>query len=214
MTEKCDTEAHDGAGSAVTAIGLKFPPYWPGDPGLWFAQVEAQFLTRSITRQDTKFAHVISSLQSEVAQEVMDFIIDPPAQDRYDKLRQRTGVSEQKRIHQLLTAEELGDRKPTQLLRRMKQLLGDSTLEDSILKQLFLQRLPNNVRIILASSSDAVPIEQLAELADKILEVAVPSHHVSAVLPTLLLCLLLLPVLFRLHMLLLRWRGYPSKCRS
>ncbi|XP_030846942.1 uncharacterized protein LOC115926400 [Strongylocentrotus purpuratus] len=170
--------APGSTGPAVTAFGLKLPPYWPGDPALWFAQVEAQFLTRAITRQETKFAHVISSLQPEVAQEVRDFIIAPPAKDRYDKLKselvKRTGVSEQKRIHQLLNAEELGDRKPTQLLRRMRQLLGESTLEEGILKQLFLQRLPNNVRIILASSSDSVSIEQLAELADRILEISSP----------------------------------------
>ena len=46
------------------------------------------------------------------------------------------------------------------------------------MKQLFLQRLPNNVRIILASSS--VSIEQLAELADRILEISSPLS-VSAV---------------------------------
>eukprot|EP00057_Strongylocentrotus_purpuratus_P026011 XP_011680485.1 PREDICTED: uncharacterized protein LOC105445964 [Strongylocentrotus purpuratus] len=177
-------EAPGSTSPAVTAFGLKLPPFWPGYPALWFAQVEAQFLTRAITRQETKFAHVISSLQPDVAQEVRDFIIAPSAMDRYDKLKseliKRTGVSEQKQIHQLLTAVELGDRKPTQLLRRMRQLLGESTLEEGILKQLFLQRLPNNVRIILASSSDSVSIEQLAELADRILEISSPLS-VSAV---------------------------------
>lgn len=48
------------------------------------------------------------------------------------------------------------------------------------MKQLFLQRLPNNVRIILASSSDSVSIEELAELADRILEISSPLS-VSAV---------------------------------
>ena len=93
-------KALGSTGPAVTAFELKLPPYWPGDPALWFAQVEAQFLTRAITRQETKFAHVISSLQPDVAQEVRDFIIAPPAKDRYDKLKtelvKRTGVSKQK----------------------------------------------------------------------------------------------------------------------
>ena len=165
-------------GASVTAFGLKLPPYWPGDPALWFAQVEAQFLTRRITQQETKYAHVISSLQPEIAQEVRDFIISPPAQDRYDKLKaeliKRTSDSEQRRLHQLLIAEELGDRKPSQLLRRMRQLLGDSALEESILRELFLQRLPSSVRVVLASCSDTMDIQHLADLADRVLEVASP----------------------------------------
>ncbi|XP_071481992.1 uncharacterized protein [Diadema antillarum] len=172
---------------AVTAVSLKLPPFWPNDPALWFAQVEAQFVTRSITTQQTRFAYVISSLQPEIAQEVREFIISPPTTDAYDKVKaeliKRTTVSEQRRLHQLLTAEELGDRKPSQLLRRMKQLLGDATLEDSILKQLFLQRLPRNVQQILASTSTEVSIEQVAELADKIIEVATPLSVATVTAP-------------------------------
>ncbi|XP_038063154.1 uncharacterized protein LOC119733859 [Patiria miniata] len=163
----------------VAAVSLKLPPFWPNDPTLWFAQVEAQFLTRHITVQDTKFAYVVSSLQPDIAQEVRDLLVSPPTHDRYNTLKKelikRTSASEQKRLHQLLIAEELGDRKPSQLLRRMRQLLGENTMEDNILKQLFLQRLPTTIQGILASTSTAVNIEQLADTADKIVEVSVPT---------------------------------------
>ena len=75
----------------------------------------------------------------------------------------------------------LGDRKPRQLLRKMRQLLGDRPLEDGILRQLFLQRLPTNVQLILASTSDTVSTDDLASLADKILEVAPPQHSIAAI---------------------------------
>ena len=168
------------------AVSLKLPPFWPNDPALWFAQVEAQFLTRNISAEDTKFAYVIGSLQPEIAQEVRDFLISPPTSNRYTSLKaeliKRTSASEQHRLHQLLISEELGDRKPSQFLRRMRQLLGDASLEDNILKQLFLQRLPRNAQLILASTSDAVSIEQLASIADKIVEVAAPSPCLASVL--------------------------------
>ena len=161
------------------AVSIKLPPFWRADPHIWFAQAEAQFDTRQITQESTKYAHVISVLQPEVAQEVRDILINPPASKQYSTLKeqliQRTTASEQRRVQMLLTEEELGDRKPSQLLRRIKQLAGEQKLERGILKQLFLQRLPSNVRLILASTSDSLPLSDLADLADRIIEVHVPT---------------------------------------
>ena len=179
-----DTKAlsEGAAGSSTPAVGavsIKLPPFWSADPQIWFAQAEAQFATRQITAEVTKFHHVISSLQPEVAQEVRDILLNPPATKPYSTLKEqlivRTTASEQRRVQMLLTEEELGDRKPSQLLRRMEQLIGEQKLEKGIFKQLFLQRLPANVRLILASTSDSLALSELAELADKIIEVHVPT---------------------------------------
>ena len=156
---------------------------------MWFCQVENLFVTRRITSQQTKYAYIISSLQPEVAQEIRDLLLRPPEKDCYEVLKaeliRRTSASEQKRIRQLLTTEELGDRKPSQLLRRMQQLLGDNKLDAKLFKQLFVQRLPTNAQLVVAPSLDKLDIEGLANIADKILEVSPSSAPVAAVsLPT------------------------------
>ena len=122
----------------------------------------------------------MSSLTPEFAAEVRDLLLRPPPDNPYNELKEqltkRTALSEQRKLQQLFTGEELGDHKPTQLLRRMQQLLGDRPgLDTSFVRELFLQQLPSNVRIILASTPDHTPLDKLAELADKVMEVAAPT---------------------------------------
>ena len=120
------------------------------------------------------------SLSPEYAAEVRDLLLRLPVEHPYDKLKEeltkRTALSEQRRLQQLFTGEELGDRKPTQLLRRMHQLLGDRPgLDNTFLRELFLQRLPHSVHMVLASTPDTTTLDKLAEMADKIIDVATPS---------------------------------------
>ena len=60
----------------------------------------------------------------------------------------------------------------------MQQLLGNKlgTLADanSFLRELFLQRLPANVRMVLASTDSSIDLDKLADMANKVLEVATP----------------------------------------
>ncbi len=110
-----------------------------------------------------------------------DLIISPPGDSPYDALREqlikRTTASEQWKLQQFFSAEELGGRKPTQMLHRIQQLLGERTIatDNTFVRELFLQRLPNNVRMMLASTPTAGNLDQLAELADKIIDVASPA---------------------------------------
>ena len=83
------------------------------------------------------------------------------------------------------TDELLSDRKTdTSYWSIMCQLLGDRALEDSILCQLFLQRLPANVQLVITSVRDSLRVEQLMDLADRVMDVAVQSQLVNSAQPT------------------------------
>jgi len=59
----------------------------------------------------------------------------------------------------------------------MQQLLGEkaTNTDAAFMRKLFLQHLPANVCIVLASTPDTGNKEDLAQLADKVVEVAVPA---------------------------------------
>ena len=63
----------------------------------------------------------------------------------------------------------------------MRQLLGEDRLEDGSLRQLFLQCLATNAQLILASTADNVPLEELAVLAGQILEVTPSQPSIAAI---------------------------------
>ncbi|KAG0431385.1 hypothetical protein HPB47_021837, partial [Ixodes persulcatus] len=108
-----------------------------------------------------------------------DILAAAPTSNQYDNLKAailaRKTTSERSRLQHLLNMEELGDQRPSQLLRRMRQLLGDATsdADTSLLRELFLQRLPNNMVVVLAAAED-MPLERLADLADRVAEYSTP----------------------------------------
>ena len=114
------------AAAAISAISLKLPTFWPKEIDTWFAQVEAQFATRGISVEKTKFDYLVASLPPEAATEVRDLILTPPTDEPYTQLKttliRRFDRSDQQKLQQLLSGLVLGDSKPSQLLRRMRQL--------------------------------------------------------------------------------------------
>lgn len=169
------------------SVSIKIPAFWSADPHMWFGQVEAQFAVKGITAEKTRYYHVVANLSSDAATEVRDLIMSPPQQNPYTALKtallDRTSESHQRRLQQLLTAEELGDRKPSQLLRRMEQLL-EKPLDQPIFEEIFLSRLPSRVRLVLAATTDRLSIADKAAVADKLMEVtALGQHEVNSVSP-------------------------------
>lgn len=177
------SSVHETDSFNVNAVGVHLPTFWDADPAVWFKLAEAQFHARGIKRSLTKYSHILSALPTHIAQEVRDVIMNPDETYPYEQLKaaliKRTTISEQKRLEQLLSGEELGDRKPSQLLRRLLQILDGRPMDAALMRQLFLQRLPPFIRSILVSKQE-ITLEELADLADEI--ISIPQNpHINAI---------------------------------
>lgn len=163
-------------------INIKVPPFSPEDPELWFALIEGQFDSHDVTDDYTKFTHVTNNLDIQYAKAVKDIIVNPPTKNRYDKIKteliKRLSASHEKKVKQLLTHEELGDRKPSQFLRHLQDLAGPTVPEDFV-RTIWCNRLPSNIQTVLASQPTH-SLEQLADLADRIQELTSPCNVAAA----------------------------------
>lgn len=154
-------------------VGVRVPPFCPEKPGLWFNQMEAQFILANIKSDETKFYFVTGNLETQYASEVEDVIDHPPPTGKYEKLKseliKRLSATREKKIKQLLMHEELGDRKPSQFYRHLLNLAGPGVPEE-FLRTIWTSRLPSSTQAIIASQSKP-DLGELAELADRIHDV-------------------------------------------
>ena len=155
---------------SVQAVSLKLPEFWPDDPEVWFARVEAQFATRNITQDATRFDYIVSTLDNATASEVKAVVLHPPTENKYDAIKHALlaafSKSQAQKDAELLSLSGLGDTKPSALLRRIRSLNNDA---ETLRRALFLAQLPPEVRGVLAGQA-IDDLDELAQAADRVIE--------------------------------------------
>ncbi|BES89096.1 Hypothetical protein NTJ_13733 [Nesidiocoris tenuis] len=163
-------------------VRIKLPPFWHEKPEIWFYQVETQFRIEKVRSENRKFDYLIAHLEPRYLEDLWDIIESEDIKDRYSAAKNRLlGIfkeSEDSRLKKLLTGLELGDLKPSQLLRHMQSLAGDG-IADKVLKSLWMDKLPSFITSILVISEEN--LEKLAAMADRILDSNPRRHELSAV---------------------------------
>ena len=180
-----DTARGSNGQNNAHAVAVRVPTFWPDKISLWFKQLEAQFTIAGVTRDSTKFSHVIANLEPKYIEieEIEDIIENPPAKGQYDAVKagliKRLSDSSNIRIRKLLESEEIGDRTPSQFLSHLKTLAG-SGLNEDFLSNLFLNRLPVSTQHVLAPVTGK-SLTTMAEMADRIHEIRPEKHRVAEV---------------------------------
>ncbi|XP_045453892.1 uncharacterized protein K02A2.6-like [Melitaea cinxia] len=132
---------------------------------------------------------VIARLEKQDIEQISDLLYNPPESKPYQAIKERLITayeeSDNRQFQKLLSEMELGDQKPSHLLRRMRDLARDR-IPDATLRILWTNHLPPHIRSVLAVSdsfSTKTALEELALLADKMLEQHREVAAVSTTLP-------------------------------
>lgn len=160
---------------AAISVTARVPEFWVDHPRLWFLQTEAVLAPQKMS-DEARYNLVITKLSKEAIQQVTDILISPPDTQKYDALKGRLLTiyeeSETRQIQKLISEMELGDQRPSQLLRRMRDL-ARSKVPDDTLKILWQGHLPPAVRGIIAVTETS-ELDVLARIADKVVETSSP----------------------------------------
>ena len=152
------------------------PPFKVSRPAAWFSQCADLFRMRGVHDQRDMFAlcyNVLGDKQQAQVDDIAEAL--PRPVDAFCRLRDRIVASHSldvgQRVTQLLEMPALGGQRPSALLAQMRQLCPPGEEQGQIFRQLFLQRLPTQVRLQLAEDRHS-PVQALAARADTLM-----AHH-------------------------------------
>lgn len=149
---------------------------------MWLTQIESIFASSRITSENTKYHLTIAALPTSMLYQVSEVVKKPPETNKYTTLKNKLLAcftdSTDKRVQKVLNELELGDRKPSELLRHMRQQL-DGKLDDDVLRVKWLSCLPTSAQRILKVFK-ANSLDELAAAANEILDTT-PTNGVFAV---------------------------------
>lgn len=163
--------ANNNLQGRVNTTQIKIPPFWKADPELWFLQIEAQFTSAGIRTDLSKYNQIVGKLDTDTLTAVSDIVKNPPANDKYQTIKNRLtnqfAETDRQKLKTLFRDLSLNDEKPSDLFRKMKDK-SCNKVGDDLLQELWTTRLPQQIQSILSCSN-----EQLAQqviMADKIHE--------------------------------------------
>ncbi|CAB3254848.1 unnamed protein product [Arctia plantaginis] len=120
---------------ATIALPARLPPFWRQNPTLWFAQFESAVAASKI-REEQKFNLVVPLLGCDDLEQIANIKLNPPATGKYITLKNilifTYQESDHRQLQKLLSGLELGDSKPSQLLRKMRDLSGQLLTDEAL----------------------------------------------------------------------------------
>lgn len=169
----------------ISAVSVRLPAFWANSPSVWFVLAESQFSLAQCKSEVSKYNYVVATLPQDIAESISDLLQNPPEGNLYTKLKEtlitRHSLSIENRLRKLVSDEKMGDKKPSEFYRSLKQLAGTTSavVGDDLIKNIWCTRLPHVINIALIPHNDE-PIDKILKVSDQIWE-ALQNSNISTV---------------------------------
>lgn len=149
----------------------------------WFIQLESWFAISGVKADAVKFNTVIASMNGKLLSQIHHSVVSPPEKNKYEHIKAALianfADSEQQRIQKFVSGIQLGDKRPSHLLNELRKVGG--TVDENLVKNLWMQRLPTQARSIIAAASGIGgkgKLDDLAIIADAVVE-SLTMHNID-----------------------------------
>jgi len=152
---------------------VKLPSLWVKRVRPWFTLAESTFNRFGVRDSRTRFDLVLPALPDDILEQLDSVLNDVEEfEDPYLELKRRIQEvctsSRLEMVNDLIFGAELGGRKPSQLMESMLALLPPGEKDGLLFQGHFLNRLPSDIRDLVAVNFGNVNSRELARLADQI----------------------------------------------
>ncbi|VDO88701.1 unnamed protein product [Schistosoma curassoni] len=149
-------------------------PSWPDNIEAWFCYKEADFHGHGVNDTRAQFLPVVKALPREFNRYVTPSMFTGDVSEPYETLKRsilkRGDLTDRQSLDQLFNNVDLQHGSATDMLQRMREVIGPRTFDEGLFKQLFLSKLSKQVQAVLASFQNNA-LDELAASADRILEI-------------------------------------------
>ncbi|VDL61405.1 unnamed protein product [Hymenolepis diminuta] len=147
---------------------IRLPAFWPDQVQLWFSACESQFAAYGIHNQHARYSCVLALLRPEDSCRLSDLILNPDPKRPYDRLKATL-------IERSQTPQWRNDRDetPSAILNRIRLAMYEKSMEadETALKEMLIPFLPTMVRTILEPVKETASVDQLVQMADRVLAI-------------------------------------------
>ncbi|VDN99332.1 unnamed protein product [Rodentolepis nana] len=147
---------------------IRLPAFWPDQVELWFAACESQFAAYGIHNQHARYSCVLALLRPEDSCRLSDLVLNPDPKRPYDRLK--TTLIERSQTPQWRNDR---DETPSVILNRIRMAMYEKSMEadETALKEMLIPFLPPAVRSILEPVKEVASLDQLVQMADRVLAI-------------------------------------------
>lgn len=149
-------------------VSIKAPAFMETCVSGWFQIMEAQFHLANISKDDTKYFHVLASLPPDTVSRLPQYILTTHNYVELKKFVTQLYEQSKTELFDKLMSDTPLTGRPSLYMEELRRTAGKVGVGDDLVRHKFFQSLPQSIAPVLIAQKD-LSLDQLSRLADELM---------------------------------------------